>query len=229
MPVIVYSSGRSGTNILLEVLNGSPDLEATTVIETKDVFTARRELGDDYLTKTDTHYTPSPEAQGAFMEQHPDAKIIWAARDPRDHALSKMFRGRVAAGFAADATMVGSYEDMRKMHACYTWLKDHYPDRVMVVKMEDMLQDIEATTQRMCQWLGIRYVPEMCNFVGRVRHEKYSKIYLQLDTERVSLWKNLETAYGGFFHNKEEFRNIESFFHTLEFITKEFDYDVACR
>jgi hypothetical protein len=224
MPTIVYSSGRSGTNMVLEILRGSQELEATEHMEEKGVFTRRLNMDKNYLTKADTHYTPTPESQEAFMELNPDAKIIWVIRDPRDMALSKICRGTIDGSKADDATEIGCCADLHHMHKCYLWLKWSYPDRIHVVKMEDVLLELWPTVIDMCDFLGIKFTYGMLNYIDRFRHLKYKAIYKGVvDKTRVGLWKDWENSYDGFF--KTEVADMPRIFNNLKPIIEEFGYE----
>jgi hypothetical protein len=224
MAVIVYSSGRSGTNIVLEILRGSKELDATEHTEEKGVFTRNIRMDERYLTKADTHYTPSPESQEKFMESVPHAKIVWVIRDPRDMALSKIRRGTIGGLKADDAHEIGCLKDLRHMHECYVWLNKYYPSRLHVIKMEDVLLDLEPTVSRMCDFLGIKMTPTMLDYIGRFRHKKYKAIYEgKVDKSRIALWTDWEESYSGFF--KTEPADMPYIFEQLTPIIKEFGYE----
>jgi hypothetical protein len=224
MPTIVYSSGRSGTNIVLEILRGSKELEATEHMEEKGVFTRALPMDENYLTKADTHYTAGPQAQEKFMEWQPTAKIVWVIRDPRDMALSKIRRGTIGDLKADDATELGCLRDLNHMFQCYSWLKKYYPSRLHVIKMENVLLNLGPTVENMCSFLGIKMTPTMLDYIGRFRHKKYKAIYGgQVDSSRVELWKDWENSYDGFF--KTEPADMPYLFEKLAPIIEEFGYE----
>jgi hypothetical protein len=224
MPTIVYSSGRSGTNIVLEILRGSKELQATEHIEEKGVFTRAIRMDENYLTKADTHYTPSPSDQERFMVLMPTARIVWVIRDPRDMALSKIRRGTIGDLKADDATGAGCLRDLNHMYECYLWLKEHCPSRLHVVKMEDILLDLAPTVKEMCDFLGIKMTGKMLDYIGRFRHKKYKAIYEgKVDKSRIALWTDWEESYGGFF--KTEPADMPYIFEKLAPIIKEFGYE----
>ena len=49
MSVLIFSCGRTGTNMLLETMRGSNMLKATTVTEDKQVFRECRKLPSYYF------------------------------------------------------------------------------------------------------------------------------------------------------------------------------------
>jgi hypothetical protein len=109
------------------------------------------------------------------------------------------------------------------MHRCYKYLKENYPDRIHVVKMEDVLLELWFTVWKMCRFLEIRFEIAMLDYMSRIRHIKYKAIYKgKIDKSRVGLWKDWENSYDGFF--KTEVADMPRIFNNLAPIIKEFGY-----
>lgn len=224
MAAIVHSAGRTGTNMVLEILRGSSYLEASSMPEDKQLFTRGGTVPENYLTKCCTVYVPKPELQGAFLEANPHANIIWTIRDPRDMILSKMYRGRFGkepAQFHDDATEEGVIQNINEMMECYYYLKEHYPQRMLVVKMEEVILNLEEETKQMCAFLKIPFERSMFDFVARMRQEEKKK-YKTLDKGQLRLHAKLPEVYDGFFQTLEF--KVEDFFPKVQFVMDEFGY-----
>ena len=124
MSTIILSCGRTGTNMLLEILAGSEKIDShiSPLIE-RNIFRVLPLLPPNYLTKSDTHYIENLWTVSDMMLKNSDLKILWPIRDLRDCALSKIFRGR-PKGLgndqpADDATLLGCIEDIDKMTTIY--------------------------------------------------------------------------------------------------------------
>ena len=194
MKALIFSCGRTGTNMLLEVLRGSSTLTATTPAEDKRVFRDCKVLYENYLSKCDTVYADSEEQVLNLLNVNPDLKILWTIRDLRDCAMSKIYRGQpgndVGAQPADDATFEGCLQDIDWMFTLYTAVKASYPDRVKLVKMEDVITEFDKTIQDVCTFVGIDFEEKMRDFTNRYRVSHKASRYNKLDKSQVSLWKN---------------------------------------
>jgi Flp pilus assembly protein TadD len=95
----------------------------------------------------------------------PDAKVILALRDPRDCVLSS-FQQRFTVNAAMVQTLelpsAAAYYDltMRVFEAC----KDRLGKRLLVVRYEDIVADLEVQAQRLASFLGVAFEPAMLTF-----------------------------------------------------------------
>ena len=88
--VAVIGCGRSGTNMVLEILSGHSALCPTSPDpEDKRFFVRGRRFPPGYLSKCDTDYG-STESLIALLRLNSRLKIVWTIRDPRDICLSKL-------------------------------------------------------------------------------------------------------------------------------------------
>ena len=228
MSVAVIGCGRSGTNITLEILRGSSELDASIEPENKNL--CKGFLYDSlYLTKCDTWYFTPSELEET-MKQNLDMKIIWTMRDPRDMVLSKIVHGQPKSlggdgsdRVSDDATPEGCRIDIDHMYECYNHNIQKFPERVLLVRMEDVLSDIEKETKRMCEFIGINYDQEMCDFPSRMRNPDKRKRYSSVDKSQIAVWKEWKTAYSGFFSENDY--NIETLFEYFQPLVEEFGYE----
>ena len=122
-----------------------------------------------------------------------------------------------------DATPDGCIEDINHMYDCYEYIIERCADKVCLVRMEDVIHNIEKETKRMCEFIGIPYDKEMCEFADRMRHPDKRKRYPALDRSQLSLWKNWKEIYSGFFMEHEY--PIENMFSSMISLIKEFKYE----
>jgi len=224
--VVVFSCGRTGTNLVLEILSGSDILIPTLTPEDRYLFIRENNkfiYPEDYLTKSDSIYCTSYGHFGNFMTNNPTAKIIWTIRHPFDTAMSKVRRGFPDA---ADASLKGCVKDMCWMEYLYNEANCEFPDRVLTIKMEDVLLNIEKETQKMCNFLNIPFEDEMVRPWERMRHpgkrERYpGKLY----TDQIDMYLNWRTVYDGFLVNNIDFNMLE-LFKKIESLVYMFSYDI---
>jgi hypothetical protein len=161
------------------------------------------------------------------MNTNPHLKIVWTIRDPKDMILSKFKRGQAGSDgnsiTADDATPEGCVEDITHMFNVYNFIKDNYPDRIHLVKMEYVILDFENEINNVCEFLGINFVDDMKNFTDRYRNKHKTKRYKTLDTSQVGLWSRRNEIYSGFFKNNAY--NIKDVGCKLNNITKFFGYE----
>ena len=203
-PAIVIGCGRSGTNMVLEMLRASGQFNASDAPEDKEVI-GRPALPKGYLTKVDTYYFTWSELD-AFLEREPDARIVWTWRDPRDMVLSKMRRGVPTElggdcqGWAGDASPDGCVADIRDAVDIFQRLTaSRFADRVRTVKAEDVILKTEETARNLATWLGVDYSPNMLQFPEYVRQPQKRGRYRTIDPGEVAKWKQWQTAYDGWF------------------------------
>lgn len=228
MATTVIGTGRSGTNMTLEILRGNSFFQASKDPENKFLFQKPQIYSNDYLTKCDTYYCSSTNEIDKLIQYNPNIKIIWTIRDPRDIILSKIRRGqpRNKGGdckkLSDDGTPKGCIKNMEHMFSCYQHIKKYYPSKMMLVKMEDIINSLENTTKKMCYFIEIDYEPLMCDFADRIRVQVKKDRYKQLDKNQVEIWRNWQTSYNGFF--VENNYQIDTLFNQIQYLIDYFNY-----
>jgi len=229
MSVVVVSCGRTGTNVAVSLLSGSPDLNMTQEVENKKIFTSPTKLGDKYLAKTDTTYMGNFKQLKRLMELNPNLKLVWTIRDPRDVLMSKIRRGQPKSRggdgptLSADATPKGAIESLRKMYNTYKKCVEIYPNRTTLVTMEDMILNTENVAKGLCEFLNVEYDDKMINFPNRIKNQQKVKRYgRKINKGQVALWENWGTAYGGYF--KDNNLDMDKHFESVVDIIEYFDY-----
>jgi len=227
MTIVVVGCGRSGTNLVLEILRGNSKLKASKDPENKTFFTSYKKHPADYLTKCDTCYF-RPTDLDATMQLNPLLSMLWTIRDPRDMILSKIRRGQPkklggdCKRVAADATPQGCMQDLKHMLKCCQFSQKHFPRHMRVVKMEAVISDLEGTIKKMCDFLSLPFQVEMLDFIPRMRNVSKKKRYKVLDKSQIGLWKQWRTVYDGFFLEHEY--PIEEMFEEVKPLARQFGY-----
>ena len=100
----------------------------------------------------------------------PDAKILFALRDPRDVVLS-CFRRRF--GMTPAMYELTTLEGAAAYYDAVMNLAEIYRGKLELdlteTRHEDLLADFEAETKRLCGFLGLSWRDEMKNFAGRAK------------------------------------------------------------
>ena len=124
----------------------------------------------------------------------PNAKIIDARRDPMDCCFSG-FKQLFAEGqeFTYGLTQIGRY------YRDYVDLMDHWdavlPGRVLRVRHEDVLDDLEAQVRRMLDYLGLPFEAACLDFhktARAVRTASSEQVRRPINRSGVGVWKNYD-------------------------------------
>ena len=202
--VLVLGCGRSGTNMVLEVLRGSPRYNSPLGNRAEDrsffqtYTTAPVPIA--YLTKNVTAYIQNFNQIEQVLVTNPTLKIVWTVRDPRSLALSKIYRGRGHRhGAITDASYEGCVRDIAHMRDLHHQTATQFPGRSYVVKMEDLILDLDGTIAGICEFCEIPVSPQMRDFIPRYRTPDKAARYKTLDNGEVDIHKRVNEIYGGYF------------------------------
>lgn len=206
MATLVLSCGRTGTNLTVSILQGNPYFNIDSRIENRTIFNPVSQYPSTYLCKSDVTYLPHIDKLLRLLEINKEMKVVWTIRDPRDVLLSKIKRGQLikdggdnTGSPSEDSTVEGAIESLTSMYNAYRQCIEKYSERCILVKMEDILLDIEGESKKMCNFLNIEYHPNMLNFTNRIIDIKKKRYGNKIDKSQVALWKNWETIYDKFF------------------------------
>ena len=229
--IIVFSSGRSGTNLVLEVLTSSKEL-IYDIEYPEDKMLFRRNIiyPNNYLTKCDSIYVDGYNQFEKFMLNNNHCKMLWTVRNPYDWILSKLYNGRKKDendSLSDDATLDGAIADLYYMFSLYLRAIKDFKDRILVVKMEDIILNTEQKTKEICEFTKIQFNGDMLRPYERMRHEIY-KQHNKIITDNVDMWKRIDTIYNGFFHNNKEI-DIRKLFLFMEPLVDYFKYESSIR
>lgn len=91
-----------------------------------------------------------------FLEMFPNGKAIHIFRDPRDVAVSYKLMT-----FEPGCTYLDAAFNFRGAAECIEGLVAKFPERVLVVRAEDVAAEPEANARRICAFLDTEYSPAM--------------------------------------------------------------------
>lgn len=130
----------------------------------------------------------------------PNAKILFACRDPREVVLAcfrRRFRMNPATyqlltfpgGAALYHQVMGFAELMRPVFGS-SWMR---------VRYEDLVADFTGQMRSICEFIGLEWIAGMEDFATRAKERERStpstaQLARGLDRSRVTHWKNYETA-----------------------------------
>ncbi|WP_081536380.1 sulfotransferase [Rhodovulum sp. P5] len=214
--VAVYGALRSGTTLLRLMLDGHPALSCpgeTDFLFDHVVFDGARPGYDAEALENDRIYRDhrdlypdrpladlTPDAlidriAGAdqtavlmlhrhldrLLEVYPDMRIIHLVRDPRDVARSSIGMGWAGTVYYGVDHWIDTETGWQAL--CGT-LK---PEQVIQISYEDLINAPEATLRKLCDFIGIEFVP------GMLQYDETST-YSSPDPSLVAQWKRKMTA-----------------------------------
>ena len=231
MKVLVTGCGRGGTNLGIEVVR---TLGVPTTVDVEDrKFFDRDDLPLHYATKLATEnkgFTASSLAEK--LDKHEDLKVIFMLRHPYDNVLSKVLRGQPRSqggdneteNVSTDGTVEGASDALLYMHKILDETKLSYPERVLLVKMEDLTTDVKNSVDRIAAFLGLQPTAESYEYYKYNRNRWHQSRYKNNLVPQVNLYRDLDHNFNGFFRdNDSAIKEIESKFFE---IAKRYGYEV---
>lgn len=227
MCVFILGTGRSGTNVILEILSGNSKLNSPgNGVEYK--FGNPEKYESNSLLKSDI-VSFNTEDVLRVKDKNPDMKIIFTIRDPRDICMSKIKRGRPrsmggdCSKFPDDGTVTGCIKNLRQMVKIYQDLQKY--EYCMLVRMEDVLLNIEFWTKMMCDFIGIPFEKNMLYFYNRMRNPRKKERYDKIDLTQIQMWRNWKSVYNNFFI--ENHIDMGKIFFEIRDLVKYFGYNTG--
>ncbi|MGB0513950.1 MAG: tetratricopeptide repeat-containing sulfotransferase family protein, partial [Wenzhouxiangellaceae bacterium] len=166
------------------------------------------EMGQRYLDETRIHREHAPlftdkmpnnfRHVGLILSILPNARIIDARRAP----LSCCFSGYKQL-FAEGQEFSYSLDDIGRYYAGYVDLMAHwkrlYPDAILQVDYEDVVDDLEPQVCRMLEFLGLEFEPACVEFHRTrrsVRTASSEQVRQPIYRSGVEQWRNFEPWLG---------------------------------
>ncbi|MWD26292.1 tetratricopeptide repeat protein [Aquicoccus sp. SCR17] len=183
-PIFVVGLPRSGTTLVEMILTAAEGVAscgeldagarvAHDFLEKGESLTPERldRVAQDYMARV----PDLPEGTRAFVDKlpanyrriglllaaFPTARVVNIERDPRDVALSiwkQRFRGQ-GMRFANRLSSIAHEENLYRAYMYY-W-RQAYADRILTVRYEDLVQDIQAESRRLAEHCGLDWDPAM--------------------------------------------------------------------
>ncbi len=210
MRVIVVGADHSGTNWALEIVRFSGTYEFTEAVQDPQFFEYER-LPENYGTKIPTeHKDFTLRHMKKIMHRNDKMKVIFTTRHPIDLALSKMYRGQPSElggdtpGYSPDANPLGALHAIESMYLMWKHMNLRWPNRMLTVRLEDLILDPEKPVGEICAFLDIAPVPEMNVAYRFIRVEqKHTRYRYRIHRDQVGLHKRWDSIYDGYFKQKE--------------------------
>jgi Sulfotransferase family len=144
--------------------------------------------------KTPVYIEILPELARMF----PGSRFIHLVRDGRDVAKSFKATGWDTGGrWLHDNTR--EWTKAVKFH--WLWTQSEFRDRVLLVRYEDLLLEMEATLRRICLFIGEEFEPQMLAWEGKVDEQvpereqvRHTKLKQRIGLEGVARWKREMSA-----------------------------------
>jgi hypothetical protein len=174
---LVIGAMKAGTTTLHTWLGQHPDIGMSTIKETNYFVSARTDhdpawyarhfdSGATFRAESSTSYTKFPQRPGVPQRIHalvPDALLVYVVRDPVErtvsHYLHAVQRGRERRSLS-DALSVltdNVYVDPSRYYMQLEQYWSYYPpERILVLKAEELHQEPQAALGRVTSFLGAR-------------------------------------------------------------------------
>ena len=234
MQVVITGCGRSGTNLLLEMVRASEKYKFTATVEDREFFNHEK-LPDDYGSKIAVEWdSMTIESMLEIMEINHRLKILFSFRHPYDIILSKVYRGRPrfqggdndSEQTAKDGTIEVAAEYVKKSWDIYQALATKYPDRVKPVRMEDILTNTFNTVRYVVKFLAITANENMRNPWKYTRNAYQNRRYHHVvNIHEINKWRDLKNNYDGWFSGLTE-KHITMYNYLIEEQANYFRYEL---
>ena len=211
--LLVTGPGHSGTNWATEIIRATGKYRFTEQVEDREFF-EHQALPDGYATKLATDNLGLYwENLRSRMEAYPDMLVVFTMRHPLDNAISKMMRALPVKGnepyrfiweYAWDGTLNGSVKSLEFAFQIYENLKREYGDRVLAVRLEDLILHTEETTRKICEFVRApfreAYIEAYQNTKNKWQKIRYKK---GKDGSQIDMYKRWRTIHDGFFKDRK--------------------------
>ncbi len=161
-------------------------------------------LRESFLGKISQRYSAAPvlidktpmnfQYLGLLAEVFPSAKFIHCSRNPMDNCFS-IFK----LAFTDDQDYAHGLKSLGDHYRLYKGLMDQwkklYPQRILDVRYEDTVSNIQEQCVRLVEFLGLAFEPEMLEFYSTerlVRTPSASQVRKPIYKSSVQAWKKYE-------------------------------------
>jgi len=242
MRILVTGTGRGGTTLLREVVIGLNVARFYCGVYSKEedrAFFNYNELPEGYMTKLTLPNSSNLgrdtccEGLSNYMEKYNDLHLVFSIRHPVDTCMSKIVRGQKHSDgghkwgeeISADGTIETAIKAVISMHDIYKTVKKRYPTRVLAVKMEELILNPREAIGRIATFFHCGVTQRSLTFYMYNSNPYQFRDYgTELNTNQINLYEKWQTAYDGFFSQRE--KDIERAKHELRSEIKDFGYNI---
>jgi hypothetical protein len=153
-----------------------------------------------------------------LLSIYPDAKFVNLIRDGHDVARSFALLGWGQAYHGQ------RFEWIQAVRATLVYRSAPFADRILEVRYEEMISNLEGTIRRVCAFLGEEFEPDMLNWQDRVQAlfqnnvpELHRKLCEPLRPEEVGAWGHTLSAVECFLIEASLFQELEAIGYELRF------------
>jgi len=194
--------------MVLEIQGPNPDLDNPRYPAALEAMTAEdfARLGEKYLTDTQVYRSGKPffidkmpnnfRHVGLIHLMLPNARIIDARREPMSCCFSNLKQL-----FAHGQEFTYSVEDIARYYRTYLELMRHWddvlPGRVLRVRHEDVIDDLDGSVRRMLDHCGLAFEPGCVEFHQTrrsVRTPSSEQVRLPIFRDGLDQWKAFEAS-----------------------------------
>tara|TARA_R110000751_G_scaffold60003_3_gene125559 strand:- start:829 stop:1530 length:702 start_codon:yes stop_codon:yes gene_type:complete len=233
MKVLVTGCGRGGTNLgsaLLRSFRHFNFITGTNGTEDRGFFN-KGNLADLYATKLATEnkgFTLGNLERSLTVNS--DLYVVFMLRHPLDILLSKILRGLPASEggdstinqVATDGTPDGAFKAIRNMHEVFSFLEKFFPSRLHTIKLESLTFNPTLEIDRLSSFLDLPLAESTSTFYENNGNAYQQARYKGVLHPQVSLYKDLEENFNGFFGDKKDM--VNDYKDKLERITNHLSY-----
>lgn len=132
-----------------------------------------------------------------YVETLPEARFVITIRDPR--AVCRSYMSPTGFVVGRPANWIAGAERWKREVTAQLRLQNDYPDRVLILRYEEIITALEQQVDRICEFLGIRPEPAMKNYYKRnssiTIHDGNANILRPPDPSKIDAWrKSMTTA-----------------------------------
>jgi len=244
MRILVLGAGQGGTCLLVEAVRGLNVVSFTSNIGDSEFFNYEV-LPQNYGTKFTTdaikkitigNFSSFSEDLKESMNKYTDLYIVFSLRHPLDIFMAQIVRGQKPSDggdgdrkknrLSDTGTIDGSLLAILHSHNVYKNIASLFLERIITVKLEDLVLMPETEINRIARFFGVEPTPQAYEFYKHNRNLYQKKRYgNNLDKSVVALYKKWDTWHNGFF--KERRSDIDFAVSQLTDVIKDWGYEDA--
>ena len=148
----------------------------------------------------------------ALVRVFPEIKILTALRDPRDVCLSCFMQPFVPLAQTSSAylTLEGAVEEYTVLMGVWQTVKPMLTSSALEVRYEDMVEDLEAVSRRVLEFLGVPWDERVLAFHEHarqkaVRSPTYADVTKPVFKRAVGRWQHYEKYLGQYLEKLQPF------------------------